>query len=285
MDRVNIALLRGVCQMPAYVAKEQGFFAAQGIDVTIHPQTTAWAVPDRLIRGELEFAVIPWTRVAAAHARGSRLVLICGSGCEEAALVVRAGLTIDQVRTVAIPQRGGIKDLTANALIETFGWSDRQVLRFPSGDATILALVGQGADAASMVEPYATMLEQLGMGTVVKRTGDVWPGAPGCSLATSRDLLDESPDLVRRMVAAFVTGARFVETDPDRSAEIAAPYIGAHAKFIRRALAANRPNVHALANRDAMNAIIERMCALGYIEVPPTGYTYLEHLEDALTRS
>jgi len=29
MRRIRLALLRGVCQLPAYLAIEQGFFAAQ----------------------------------------------------------------------------------------------------------------------------------------------------------------------------------------------------------------------------------------------------------------
>ena len=35
---------------------------------------------------------------------------------------------------------------------------DADRVRMPSGDGAILALVGQGADAASMIEPYATCL-------------------------------------------------------------------------------------------------------------------------------
>lgn len=268
--------------MPAYVAKEEGLFQARGLDVNIQIAPTAWAVPERLVRGELEFAVIPWTRVAAARSRDNPLVLVCGSGCEEAAVLVRADYSPDDVRSIAIPQRGGIKDLTATAFIEACGWSDRQVLRYPSGDGAILALVGQGADAASMIEPYATMLEQRGIGKVIMRTGDLWPGAPGCSLTTSQELLDDSPDLVERMVAAFVAGARFIEKQPQASAEIAAPYIGVHAHFILEALKVNRPNVCALMNQEAMNAILDRMRSLNYIETHPHDYACLKHLDHVL---
>src|SRR5207249_5984702 len=101
--------------------------------------------------------------------------------CEEAALVVRADISLDEVRTVAVPQEGGIKDLTAAALMRDLGWDDAMRVRMPSGDGAILALIGQAADAASMVEPFATALEEQGIGWVARRTGDVWPGAPGCS--------------------------------------------------------------------------------------------------------
>ena len=178
MDTISMSLLRGVCQMPAYVAHDQGFFEAQGVRARLDIAPTAWTVPERLVRGDVQFAVIPWTRVAAASAKDEPLVLICGSGCEEAAIVVRKGLAIDQVKKVAVPLRGGMKDLTAMGLMRSLGWSDVESIRLPSGDGAIISLVGQGADAASMVEPYATTMEQIGIGQVVRRTGDLWPGAP-----------------------------------------------------------------------------------------------------------
>src|SRR5262245_19359649 len=106
MDRIAIAVLRGVCQMPAYVAKETGLFAVEGIDARLEVLPTAWVVPERLLRGEFQFAVMPWTRVATAASRGEDLVLVCGSGYEEAAIVVRQGMDLADVRTLAVPQEG-----------------------------------------------------------------------------------------------------------------------------------------------------------------------------------
>ena len=282
MEVVHISLLRGICQLPAYVAKHKGFFAEEGLDVRIEIQPTAWMVPERLRAGAVQFAVIPWTRVAAASARGDELVLICGSGHEEAAVVVRSGLELHQVRTVALPQPGGIKDLTANGLMRSLGWKDCAKIRQPSGDGAILALVGQGADAAAMVEPYATMLQELGIGYVVRRTGDLWPGAPGCSLTTSRTLLRERPDLVQRFVTGFVRGAQWGDHAPEEAAEIASSYIGVNPKFICTALDHNRPNVRSLENQEAMARVLEYMKDLGYVAQRPTDYADLRFLREAL---
>jgi ABC-type nitrate/sulfonate/bicarbonate transport system substrate-binding protein len=258
--------------MPGYVAHAKQFFRQQGLDVRLSIEPTAWVVPQRLLQGEVQFAVMPWTRVAAASARGQPLVLVCGSGCEEAAIVVRSGVTASQVRKVAIPQRGGIKDLTARGLVASLGWNNIEWVRQPSGDGAILAFVGQGADAASMVEPYAAMLVGLELGTVLRRTGDLWPGAPGCSLTTTADMIAQRGDLVERMVRAYVQAARHVASHPDESATIAANYIGIAPKFIRAALRHCRPNVHALHNRQAMNAVLALMQEVGYLEQMPANY-------------
>jgi ABC-type nitrate/sulfonate/bicarbonate transport system substrate-binding protein len=280
MDRVDMALLRGICQMPAYAALERGFFAHHDLDVRVHIASTAWLVPEQMARGQIQFAVIPWTRVAAADSRDEDLVAICGSGCEEAALVLRAGVSPDDVQAVGVPQEGGMKDLTAAALMRSFGWERRRIVRMPSGDGAILALVGCAADAASMVEPYATMLAQQGLGTVVKRTGDVWPGAPGCSLTTTHAMLDEHRDLAARVVAAFLDGARFVEERPDEAAALAEPYIGIGARFIRKALEHNHPNVDALSNSEAIDDVLSLMLELGYIERRPSEYLDISMLRE-----
>jgi ABC-type nitrate/sulfonate/bicarbonate transport system substrate-binding protein len=268
--------------MPAYAAVECGFFRSRDLDVRVEIAPTAWLVPEQLGRREIEFAVIPWTRVAAAKSNDEDLVLVCGSGCEEAALVVRADMSLDEVRAVAVPQEGGIKDLTAAALMRDLGWADSMRVRMPSGDAAILALIGHAADAASMVEPFATALEEQGIGWIARRTGDVWPGAPGCSLTTTRRFLDERHDVVHRMVAGFVDGADFVERNPDEAASIAEPYIGVGRRIIEKALATNRPSVHALSHEASMDAILSLMIELGYIPERPADYLDLTHL-DAVT--
>jgi ABC-type nitrate/sulfonate/bicarbonate transport system substrate-binding protein len=276
MASIELALLRGVCQMPAYAAHECGFLRDEGIESEIAIAATAWMVPQRLEAGECQFAVIPWTRVAAA---GGALVAVCGSGREEAAIVVREGVAEDEVRRVVVPLRGGIKDLTAMGLIRSLGWEDAEIMRQPSGDGAIIAFFGQGADAASMVEPYATMMESLGVGRAVRRTGDLWSGAPGCSLTTTPGLVRSDRGLVAAVVRAFVRGAELVRAEPDRAADIASRYIGINARFVLAALDRNLPRPDALRNERAIAEILGLMSELGYVERPPEGFIDLSFLD------
>jgi ABC-type nitrate/sulfonate/bicarbonate transport system substrate-binding protein len=269
MRKIKISLLRGVCQTPAYAAHAQGFFRAEDLDVEVEIAATAWLVPHKLTTGDCQFAVMPWTRAAAAE--GLPFVLLAGSGFEEAAIVMRNGIGEHEVRKVVIPLRGGIKDLTAMGLIRSLGWNDVEVMRQPSGDGAIIAFFGQGADAASMVEPYATMMEALGIGRVLRRTGDLWKGAPGCSLTTTAQFRDREPDVVSRVVRAFVRGATFVRREPAEAAEIACDYIGIHPRFIDSALHSHPPNVDAIRSEAAMQQIQRLMVELRYLDrVPPT---------------
>ena len=284
--RVSLSLLRGICQLPAYIAHERGYWSEHGIEVAVTVEATAWLIPDRLLREEQGFAVMPWTRVAASGVQREPFVLICGSGCDEAAIVLRRGVRAEEVRKVAVPQQGGIKDLTAVASFEALGWKNVESLRFPSGDAAILCLIGGGADAAVMVEPYATMIEQLGLGHVVMRTGDIWSGVPGCSLTTTAQTIERDPDLVHDMVEGFVRGARDVEIDPEGSAKIASPYIGVAPSVIQSALAHNRPNVRALENESEMARVVKLMIDLGYLPGQPSStFKDLKFVREVLNKT
>ncbi|MBU1695286.1 MAG: ABC transporter substrate-binding protein, partial [Verrucomicrobia bacterium] len=138
MANIRMALLRGVCQMPAYAAQDEGYFLDEGLDLEIEIAATAGWVPQKLTADECQFSVMPWTRVAVAP--GRPLVLLAGSGFEEAAIVVRTGIQESEVQRVAIPLRGGIKDLTAMGLLRSLGWAKAEILRQPSGDGAIISL-------------------------------------------------------------------------------------------------------------------------------------------------
>jgi ABC-type nitrate/sulfonate/bicarbonate transport system substrate-binding protein len=283
MDRrIRLSLLRGVCQIPAYVACTKGFFEQEGLEATFTITPTAWLVPNQLASGECDFAVLPWTRVALAEEGEAPLRVVCGSGFEEAALVVRKALRSSDVRCIAVPREGGMKDLTARGLIDSMGWSDASQLRYPSGDGAIIALFGQGADAAAMVEPFATLFEALDQGRVVRRTGDVWPGAPGCSLACSKALTDSESGVVGRAVRAYVRAIQYVIENPDRAAEVAEPLIGVKAPIIAEAIRNNPPRADGIRNADVMRDILLFMQKLGYVEEIPDDFVDLTFM-DAVT--
>jgi len=280
-NKVRFALLRGVCQTPAYVAHKQGFFAEENLESSVGISPTAWMVPEQLLSGSVDFAVIPWTRVAAAEKGEAPLKLLCGSGIEEAAIVVRNGLDVSEVKSVAVPREGGMKDLTAMALVESMGWQLCDQRRFPSGDGAIISFFGFGADAASMVEPYAAMMEELDVGRVVRRTGDVWKGAPGCSLCASADLIEREPELVQRVVNAYVKAVDYVRLNQDETAEIAASFIGVNARMVKRALASNLPHADAIRNAGSMDQILQLMKKLHYVDHIPEGFSDLRFLDHA----
>ena len=125
------------------------------------------------------------------------------------------------------------------------------------------------------------MMEELRIGRVVRRTGDLWPGAPGCSLRTRAELIDRDPDLVQRVVNADMAASLFVNEKPDAAAEIGASFIGVDVDIVRRALRVNRPNVDAIRNGTAIKQVLTLMQKLGYVQHLPQNFVELSFLDRA----
>jgi hypothetical protein len=82
MVEIHLSLLRGICQLPAYVAHANGFFLGQGLVAHVGICPSAWLIPEQLYSRAANFAVMPWTRVAAAEKNEAPLKVVCGSGLE-----------------------------------------------------------------------------------------------------------------------------------------------------------------------------------------------------------
>ena len=96
---------------------------------------------------------------------------------------------------------------------------------------------------------------------------------------------DSDPETVRRVVRAFIRGARDVADEPAEAARIAAAYIGIGARFIEQSLRRNVPNVDAIRNEAAVDGVLSLMQELGYIDRPALDFIDLTFLDAAAARA
>ncbi|MDI6902684.1 MAG: ABC transporter substrate-binding protein [Methanocellales archaeon] len=292
MSKINIGLIRGICQMPAYIAYERGFFKELGLDVSYSIDPTAWLLPNKLISGEISFGILPWTRTVSARDKGDNLVVIAGSGYEEPATVVRRDAKIDGLselkgKRISLPAAGGMKDLTSQALFKKYDITpeNTEILRLPSGDAAMLALLSGRVDATTNVEPYATMAVELGIGKIIARGKDVLPKAPGCSITTTDDFLQDHSDVALKFIKAILKADEFCNKEPEEAAKISSRYIGISAEIIREALRYNQPRIDITGSIDIMMRVAGLMKELGYIKTIPKDFCNFELLKKAKAES
>lgn len=288
MLKINIGLIRGICQMPAYIAYEKGFFREQGLDVSYSIDPAAWLLPAKLISGEIAFGILPWTRTVSARDNGNNLVVIAGSGYEEPTTVVRRDSGINSLselkgKRISLPAAGGMKDLASQTLFKEYDITpeNTEIIRLPSGDAAMLALLSGRVDATTNVEPYATMAVELGIGKIIARGKDVLPKTPGCSITTTDEFLQDRPDVALNFLKAILKAEAFCNEEPEEAAKISSKYIGIPARIIREALKYNRPHIDITGSMDAMMRIVGLMKELGYIKAIPQDFCNFELLEKA----
>ncbi|MDD2666503.1 MAG: ABC transporter substrate-binding protein [Methanocellales archaeon] len=285
---IKIGLIRGICQMPGYVAYEKGFFKDQGLDISCSVDPTAWILADKLISGEISFGIVPWTRVVSARDKGDNLIVIAGSGYEETATVVRRDANINSLselkgKRISLPVEGGMKDLTSQALFKKYGITPKntEILRLPSGDAAILAMLSGRVDATTNVEPYATMAVELGIGKIIARGKDILPKVPGCSLTTTDHFLRDHPDIVLKFIKAILKAEEFCHEEQEEAAKISSKYIGISSEIVREALRYNQPHTDITGSIEVMTGIVRLMKELGYIESISKEFYDFELLKEA----
>ncbi|ATZ61263.2 MAG: ABC transporter substrate-binding protein [Methanosarcinales archaeon Met12] len=286
---INIGLIRGVCQMPAYIAHEKGFFKELGLDISYSINPAAWVLPAKLISGEISFGIIPWTRTVSARDNGDDMVVIAGSGYEEAATVVRRDSGITRLselkgKRISLPAEGGMKDLTSQALFKKYDITpeNTEIIRLPSGDAAMLSLLSGRADATTNVEPYATMAVKLGIGKVIARGKDVLPKTPGCSITTTNEFIQDHPEMTLNFLKAILKAEEFCNKEAVEAAEISSKYTGISAEIIREALKYNQPRIDITGSIDAMMRIVRLMKELRYIETMSQDFYNFELLKKAI---
>jgi NitT/TauT family transport system substrate-binding protein len=84
------------------------------------------------------------------------------------------------------------------------------------------------ADGGSAIEPIPTALQEDPDSDMepFRYASEIMPGQPGAVLQPSQALVDENPDLVRRLVEIHVRATEFIHENRDRAAEMASAVVG-----------------------------------------------------------
>ncbi len=284
--KIELGLIRGICQLPAYVAIENDYFKERGLDCSYKIDPTAWLVPDQLINGDLTFSIMPWTRTVSAREKGKDLLVIGGSGYEETAVVVRKDLDIDSLedlegKKISLPAPGGMKDITSQKLFEEYGITSKntEVYRMPSGDAAMLSFLSGEVDATTNVEPYSTLSTELGVGEIIARGDSIFPKSPGCCVTAKEEFVKENEDVVLKFLEALKEANEFIDKEPKEAAELSSKYIGVKGEVTRKALREDKPKLDIRDSVDAMDEVVDKMIDLEYIESKPENYFDFSYLE------
>ena len=109
------------------------------------------------------------------------------------------------VQTCALPISAGLKP------------GDYQLINMRPPDQ-VAALAAGSVDAITSFEPYLTVAEKEGIGTMLMRFGQIDPN-PTC-LVLSPTLIEKSPETVQAFMKSWLEGVDFWKNNPSRVAEV-----------------------------------------------------------------
>ena len=221
---------------PQYVAIEEGYFAEEGLDLTLITGFGADKVLTALISGEADIGFM---------------------GAEASIYAYQEGATDPAVNFAQLTQRAG-NFLVAREEMQDFKWEDlkgKKVLGGRKGgmpemvfeyilrkngldsqkDLTIDQSIDFGSTAAAFIgdksadftvefEPSATALEKEGAGYVVASLGVDSGYVPYTSYSAKTSYMEKNPEIIQKFTNALQKGMEYVQGHtPEEIAEVIAP--------------------------------------------------------------
>ena len=221
---------------PQYVAIEEGYFAEEGLDLTLVTGFGADKVLTALISGEADIGFM---------------------GAEASIYAYQEGATDPAVNFAQLTQRAG-NFLVAREKMQDFKWEDlkgKKVLGGRKGgmpemvfeyilrkngldsqkDLTIDQSIDFGSTAAAFIgdksadftvefEPSATALEKEGAGYVVASLGVDSGYVPYTSYSAKTSYMEKNPEILQKFTNALQKGMEYVQSHtPEEIAEVIAP--------------------------------------------------------------
>jgi NitT/TauT family transport system substrate-binding protein len=234
-----------------FYARDQGFFAKAGVDVTFDGfSSNGAAIIAAVLGGSMDIGVSNIVSLASAHARGIPLTIVVGAGVQSAqqptdALLVpmgssiRTGKDLDG-KTIACGGLNTIAQYGCQAWIDkTGGQSTRSKFVEMTSPAIIAALSESRIDAAMLTEPFIAegkktariigypMVEAISPRFMVSAFFSTveWGNAPRRTILDLPTVVEGAlphREMIRRFQAAMRETAQWANANPAKTAAILA---------------------------------------------------------------
>jgi len=234
---VRVAYLPTSDYAPLHIAREEGFFAEQGINVEfVKVQSSSAALP-LVLNGDVAVYAGP-IKIGLVNAigKGEHVRIVADKGrvargsCTAYALMVRKDLfdngTVTKVADLKgrkIAERDSDYDLYRALAVGNLSTDDVETIdmAFP---LVIPAFTNGAIDAGLVTEPYLTQAINNGSAVILVPAEDVIPGYP-FPLYYGPAILDKDPELGRKFMVAYLKGVnQYNEGKTERNLEIIGNY-------------------------------------------------------------
>ncbi|SFK91489.1 ABC transporter substrate-binding protein [Geodermatophilus ruber] len=217
---------------PLYLAIEEGYFEDEGITVEPAVASGGAAQIAGMIAGDIDLTYSNYVSIVEAAEQGLPLRIVREnnrSGPQGIYAAADSGITrpADLAgQRIAINSLGNIQELTARAVLDSHG-VDPDSLEFvelPPSDMP--AALAEGAvDAAWLVEPFLTLVEQRGEAArIVSAFEGPTEDLPVAGWTATQQFVEQNPNTVAAFVRAMDQAMQLAADEPERLAGIIPTY-------------------------------------------------------------
>jgi len=245
-DTVNLGYLNSTAHLLAFVAQEEGYFAEEGLNVTLTQFSSAGELVNGLESGKLDVAFIGSVPTLTFQSQGHDVTIIGGAMTNGHGYVIKSefadedekGVEILKGRNVA-SVKNSVQDAELQILLKNAGigigeGEDKvNIVYFDSQKDAYAALSNQQIDAASVYSPYASLAKSQGYKVVYYCAHEkALENQPCCRQVASTAAVKANPNTFTALERAFIKAYHLTQKDHEKTVADVKKYIDIDAAFI-----------------------------------------------------
>lgn len=242
---IKILYSRAAEQLSLWVAKDEGFFEDNGLDVTLEEATGASQIPVAISGGSAQMGYETGPDFLGAVDQGIDLTVVSGLSVDNVenprvALIAGKDTGITDVagiagKRIAVPSLNTSSHLSTVYLLEKAG-VDVDSISFVEVPFQQMAdaINGGRVDAAVAVHPFIGLLKSQGHKPIIDQYADPKQSMLVVFLSSDRSWAEENPDVIDAVRASLEQANEFIAAKPDESRVIMQTYSGLPAEIIAK---------------------------------------------------
>ncbi|MDD5169384.1 MAG: ABC transporter substrate-binding protein, partial [Syntrophales bacterium] len=242
-DRLRVGYLPVTGHAKFFVAKEQGLFTKEGLDVELIEFINSADGINALRAGKIDVGAFGTTAPLVHISQGADLKIIGGIMGEDASIIARpdkassirtiADLRGKKVATVRLATGDAV--LRGALLKEGIDWkTDLKIFELKNPPAVLEAVKSGQVDAGVTWGPHDITAEKEGMKVVI-RSHDLSPGHPCCRIAITGSELQGKRNTLTRFLRAILQAEKFTKTNHEATVNAIVKYVKLDRAIIEKA--------------------------------------------------
>ena len=244
----NLGYLNSTAHLLGFVAKEEGFFEEEGLNVTLTQFSSAAELSSGLESSKLDVAFIGSVPTITFQSQGHDLTVFGGAMTNGHGYVIKPefvegksdwDISILKGRNVASVknsvQDAELQILLKNAHIEIGEGEDKvNIVYFDSQKDAYAALQNDSIDSASVYSPYASLAEGQGYKIVYRCSEEeALKNQPCCRQVAPTQALSDNPNAYTAFERALIKAYKFTQEEQNKTIEDVKKYIDIEPDYIK----------------------------------------------------